>query len=87
MIFIYKELVKKYINILTINDIKSYALSKNTILSEKEAKIIYNFIKENYNNLLDKNDTSIELLKNKLNPNLYNKVLDLYNENKTKYLT
>ena len=87
MIFIYKELVKKYINILTINDIKAYALSKNIILSEKEAKIIYDFIKENYNNLLNKNDNSIELLKNKLNPNLYNKILELYNENKIKYLT
>ena len=87
MIFIYKELIKKYINILTINDIKAYALSKNTILSDNEAKIIYDFIKENYNNLLDKNDNTIELLKEKLNPNLYKKILELYKENKTKYLT
>lgn len=72
---------------LTINDIKTYALSKNTTLSDKEAKIIYNFIKKNYNNLLDKNDQSIKQLQNKLDPTLYNKILDLYNENKTKYLT
>lgn len=87
MINIYKQLIKNYINILTINDIKSYALSKNTTLSDKEAKIIYDFIKTNYNNLLDKDDTSIKQLQNKLNPTLYNKILNLYNENKTKYLT
>ena len=87
MINIYKQLIKNYINILTINDIKSYTLSKNTTLSDKEAKIIYDFIKTNYNNLLDKDDTSIKQLQNKLNPNLYNKILNLYNENKTKYLT
>jgi len=87
VITIYKQLIKNYINILTINDIKTYALSKNTTLSDKEAEIIYNFIKKNYNDLLNKNDQSLKELQSKLNPDIYNKIIKLYNENKTKYLT
>lgn len=84
---IYKELIKKYINYFTPTDIKNYALKENIEVSDQEITIIYNFIKNHYQELLD-NDTSVfRLLKLQIRPILFDKIISLYNENKTKYLT
>lgn len=40
----------------------------------------------NYNELLDENIKVFEQIKNKINPNLYKKLLNLYIEYKQKYL-
>lgn len=85
MIFIYKDLIKKYISYLTPNHIKRYALSKNIYLTNEEINIIYNFIINNYNDLLEDNN-AIYKLKPYLNDKLFEQVLKEYIENKTKYL-
>ena len=85
MIFIYKDLIKKYISYLTPNHIKKYALSKNIYLTNEEINIIYNFIINNYNDLLEDNN-AIYKLKPYLNDKLFEQVLKEYIENKTKYL-
>ena len=82
-----KELIKKYINILTPEDIKKYALKENIEVTQQEVTIIYNFIKNHYQELLD-NDTSVfRILKIQIRPILFDKIISLYNENKTKYLS
>ena len=86
MNFIYKQLVKKYINQLTINDIKKYALSKNEHITDQEASIIYNHIKNHYIELLEGNTSSFSILKQNLRKDLFDKIILLYNEAKTKYL-
>ena len=86
MIYIYKELIKKNINKLTINDLKEYANKNNISYTEDEAIIIYNFIMYNYNELLNENIKVFEQIKNKINPNLYKELLNLYIEYKQKYL-
>lgn len=86
MISIYKELIKKYINILTKENISNFARTKNIILTDQEAKIIYDFIKTYYNELLEKNIYVFKYLKLKLNPNIYNKAIELYEEYSNKYL-
>ena len=86
MNIIYKELIKKYINLLTINDIKKYALSKNETLSEQEATIIYNYIKKYYKELLEGNTNSFTILKQNLRKELFNKITLLYNEYTSKYI-
>lgn len=81
---IYKALIQKYINTITIEDIKNFAIKNKMPISDNEALIIYNFIKKYYNEVLNKNDQIFLLLKDKVRPQVYNNIIDLYNKNKTK---
>ena len=83
---IYKSLVKSYINKLSIDDLKTFANKNNIEYTSDELILIFNFIKYNYNDLLDGNIKVFSDIKNKINPNLYKKLLDLYIEYKNKYL-
>ena len=82
----YKELIKNWIPNLTPIMIKDYARKIGTNLTDSEVTILYNFIKKNYIEILDGNETSLISLKQQLNPTLYKKVIVLYQENKQKYL-
>ena len=86
MISIYKEIIKKYINLLTLDDIKKFANKEKIIYTDDEAIIIYNFIMYYYNDLLDENIKVFENIKNKISPNLYKRLLHLYIDYKQKYL-
>lgn len=80
MIIIYKELIKKYINKLTIEDIKKYALTQNEIITHEEAIIIFNHIKKYYLEILNKDTSSFKFLKQNLRKELFTKIVSLYNE-------
>ena len=80
MIIIYKELIKKNITKLTKEDIRKYALTKNQILTEKETTILYNYINNYYEELLNKNTTSFSYLKQNLRKDLFDTIIQLYNE-------
>lgn len=54
--------------------------------TQDELVIIYNFIKYNYNELLEKNIKVFESIKDKINPVLYKKLLNLYIDYKNRYL-
>lgn len=86
MIYIYKDIIKKYINLLTLDDIKRFADKENITYTDDEAIIVYNFIMYYYNDLLDENIKVFEHIKNKISPNLYKKLLNLYIDYKQKYL-
>lgn len=81
---IYKVLIQKYINTVTTEDIKNFAIKNKMPISDNEALIIYDFIKKYYNEVLNKNDQIFLLLKDKVRPQVYNNIIDLYNKNKTK---
>ena len=85
MIFIYKELIKKYINKLTINDIKNFAYTKNEIITNEEASIIKKHILKYKDELLNGNTNSFSLLKQNLRLDLYNNIKQLYNDYYQKY--
>ena len=75
-----KYLIYKYAMNLTIKDVKQYDPS----LSENEINIINYYIKNKTKEFLEGNPTPIlEELKQKLSPNTYNKILDLYNKYKS----
>lgn len=80
MITIYKELIKKYINKLTPENIKNYALTQNEPLTDKESIIIYNHIKKHYLELLNNDTTSFNELKLNLRKEPFDKIVRLYNE-------
>lgn len=86
MIYIYKDMIKKYINLLTLDDVKRFADKEKITYTDEEAIIVYNFIMYYYNDLLDENIKVFEHIKNKINPNLYKRLLNLYIDYKQKYL-
>ena len=63
MINIYKELIKNNINKLTINQVKDFADKNNISYSDEEANIVFYYIKNYYDNILngDINDYLFEL--------------------------
>ena len=86
MIIIYKELIKKNINKLKIEHLRNFAKINNITYNDDELVIVYNFIMYNYNDLLDENIKVFESIKDKINPILYKKLINLYIEYKQKYL-
>lgn len=80
MIKIYKDLIKKYIKSLTIEDIKKFSTKYNENLTNEESQIILNYIKKYHNELLNKNTSSFTILKQNLRKDLFNKIVQLYNE-------
>ena len=83
---IIQDFIKNHINDLTINDLRRVADKYELKYSEDELSTIYSFIKNYYQDLLMKNDKVLVLLKDKINKDLYDKLIDLYTNIKDKYL-
>lgn len=81
-----QDFIKNHINDLTINDLRRVADKYELKYSEDELSTIYSFIKDYYQDLLMKNDKVLVLLKDKINKDLYDKLIDLYANIKDKYL-
>ncbi len=73
-----EKIIKSYINHLTKDDIMLYAKKNNIILNNNELDIIYNNIKNNYNELKNNPLYVLNKYKNELNINTYNKLYELY---------
>lgn len=86
MIFIYKEFVKRHIDKLTTKDLENFAKKNNISYTNDELLVVYQFIKYNYNDLLNENIKVFETIRDKLSPNLYKTLLNLYIDYKQKYL-
>jgi len=78
-----KELLKNYISRLTKQDIINY-LSKECIpASNEEIDIIYNAIKNDYEEILETNFMNyISNYKLNFNPDLYRTIIEKYNQYK-----
>lgn len=80
------QLIKNYINKLTVNDVNNLAISHNINLNQQELDFIYNKIKNNYETLLyGNNELIFNELKNKVSNDNYQKIKNLFNEYKYKY--
>lgn len=73
-----EKIIKSYINHLTKDDIMLYAKKNNIILNNNELDIIYNNIKNNYDELKNNPLYVLNKYKNELNINTYNKLYELY---------
>lgn len=82
----YKELIKNNIDKLSPSIIKEYGKKVNIILNDSESNILYQFIMKNYSEILEGNEKSLEELKKKINPRLYQQLYILYQEAKEKYI-
>lgn len=82
----YYDIINNYIKKLNKDDLKKFAKKKNISYSEKELDIVYNFIINNYQELLKEKIEVFKTIKDKINPTLYKQLLELYIEYKQKYL-
>lgn len=77
------ELIKSYINRLTKQDIVNYLIKENIMYSNDEVDLIYNSIKNDYETILTTDfNKYITNYKFNLNDELYNKIIEKYNEYK-----
>lgn len=79
------NIIKKYINNLTKEDIEKFA-SKNSIeLTDDELSIIYDIVINEYESLISNSDSIFIKYKEKFSSNNYTKIYILFNEYKKRY--
>lgn len=80
------NLIEKYMNKMTINDVNNFAISKGVNLNNEELQFTYEFIKKNYKTILGNPSLlNLDLYKNKFSPENFEKVKKILNEYYTKY--
>lgn len=77
-----KDILTTYINNLKKEDIIIFANKQNINLTNNELDIIYNLVKNNYQNILLNPLNEINKIKDKIHINTYHKLLELYNKYK-----
>ena len=77
-----KNIIIAYLKKLKKEDIITYAHKEKIILTNQELDLIYNNLKNNYENILTNPLKEINKLKDKLSINTYNKLLELYSKYK-----
>ena len=78
-----KELIKNYINKLTMDDIINYLKKECIPATKEELETLYTTIKTKYNEILDSDFLKyIRNYQTKFNKKLYNKIIEKYNEYK-----
>ena len=81
-----QKLIKNKINNLTLADLKILCNNKNINLNSQELNYLYNILKKDWYSFLYNDPTSIlSDIKDNINDNSYNKLLDLYYYYKDRY--
>lgn len=82
-----ERLINEYVNRMTLEDVNNFALKNGIILKDKEVKVIYDHIKNNWRTIVFGNPRGIlDDLKEKLDSTSYQKVESLYIYFKNRYL-
>lgn len=78
-------LIKEYINRITYNDIKEFALKEGITLEKEEINIIYQYIKKYYKTFIYGNPRGLlDEIKTQVKPLTYQKIEHLYTYYKNK---
>ena len=79
-----KLIILKYMDRLTKDDIKKYAINQKVDLSSSELDLIYAYIKKYPKRILNEPMEVIDEIKDDPSINVYNKLLELYQKYKNK---
>ena len=72
------ELIKRYMEKLTIDDVKNFATNNNVILNEHELSFTYQFVKKNWETILaNPNSLNLERYKNEFSEENFLKIKHL----------
>lgn len=80
-----KSLIKNYIDKLTIDNLKEFAVKNNINLTTKELEYLLNLVKENFDDIIINEDKYLNLVKNNINPNEFKKIKELFLYYKNRY--
>lgn len=78
-----KEIIKKYINNLTNDEINLFLEENNITLNKDEYDFLIPLLKEKFDDLLSENPYLFKLIKDEINTDSYNKLINLFNKYKT----
>ena len=79
------NLIKMYISKIKKEDIKIFLNNNGINLSEKELEYAYYIIKNKYELILNNNKSIFDDIKENISEDNYIKLMELYNNYKTKY--
>ncbi|MBO5530312.1 MAG: hypothetical protein J5970_02845 [Bacilli bacterium] len=79
------NLIKIYINKIKKEDMNIFLKNNNINLSEKELEYAYYIIKNKYELILNNNKSIFDDIKENISEDNYIKLMELYNNYKTKY--
>ena len=80
-----KSLIKNYLNKLTKEKLDKFARSKDIFLSDSELEYLLYIAHNNAEDMLKNDEKYINLLKENLSINNYNKIIELYKYYKNRY--
>ena len=82
------NLISRYMDKLTKDDVNNFATKKNINLNEEELDFSYNFVKKNWDKILSNpNLLHLERYKDKFSEENYKKINELFKEYYLKYHT
>ncbi len=80
------NIIERYINKMTKEDVRNFAISKNINLSDSELDYTYNFVKKNYETMLRNPKLfDINRYRNNYTAENFNKISKVYQEYYQKY--
>lgn len=77
-----KLVVYQYINKIKKEDIIKYGLKQGIVINDEETNLIYNYIKEDYERIINKPLEVINEIRDKISDVVYQKILELYDKYK-----
>lgn len=80
-----KGLIKNYVDKLTIDKLKEFALKNDIYLSENEFEYLLDLIKNNFEDILVQENKYLNLVKENVNHEAFIKIKELFLYYKNKY--
>lgn len=80
------NVIKIYISKLKKDNLISFLNNQNIILNEEEIDYLYNVLKYDYEKILEEDAYLFNNIKSNINPNSYNKLIELFKRYKDLYL-
>lgn len=80
-----KGLIKNYIDKLSIQNLKDFALKNDIYLNENEFEYLLELIKNNFEDMLVNEDKYLNLVQNNINSEAFIKVKELFLYYKNRY--
>lgn len=81
----YKNLLRQWILNVQEEDFNRYLKINNLWKSEQEAKILYQFLKQDWENIYDGKEETFLRLKSQISTDTYQRLYTLYEQAKKKY--
>ena len=80
-----KSLLKNYIEKLTLDEIRQFGIKNGINISDEEYKFILDLVQGNFEDMLINEDKYLNMIEDKINPEEFTKIKNLYLKYKEKY--